>query len=315
MSWDSHFNVLYYYFAVEEITFWKQNIQTLNKRPLIPYKLPITKVYSNASNCGIGTCFEIKGKKYLTQKNFSSTEKCRSSTWRELEPIYYSLCSLPKFLNNNYLFGHTDNFAASKIVESGSSKPELQEKAIKIFDICKVKNINLEITWISRENNKDADFISRSIDHDDWIVKNSTFKFLTKKWGTMTVDRFASYKNSKCSRFNSKYLCPSTEAVNAFSQDWSNEANWLVPPIYLSRKRLTHFALSTSGTTGILMLPFWPSATFWPLLFEKQKRFLSIIHNVLYLPSTVLEQGDYEGPFIGSKNFDSQVMALYLKVR
>ena len=61
-SWDSYFNVLYCHFAVEEITFWKQNIQTLNKRPLIPYKLPITKVYSNASNSGIGTCFEIKGK-------------------------------------------------------------------------------------------------------------------------------------------------------------------------------------------------------------------------------------------------------------
>ena len=33
-SWDSHFNVLYYHFAIEQITFWKQNIQTLNKRPL-----------------------------------------------------------------------------------------------------------------------------------------------------------------------------------------------------------------------------------------------------------------------------------------
>ena len=173
MSWDSHFNVLYYYFAVEEITFWKQNIQTLNKRPLIPYKLPITNVYSDASNCGIGTCFEIKGKKYLIQKNFSSTEKCRSSKWRELEAIYYSLCSLPKFLNNS-LFWHTDNFAASKIVESGSSKLELQEKAIKIFDICKAKNINLEITWISRENNKDADFISKSIDHSQKLNSQST---------------------------------------------------------------------------------------------------------------------------------------------
>ena len=182
-SWDSHFNVLYYHFAVEEITFWKQNIQTLNKRPLIPYKLPITKVYSDASNSGIGTCFEIKGKKYLIQKNFSSTEKCRSSTWRELEAIYYSLCSLPKSLNNNLLFWHTDNFAASKIVESGSSKPELQEKGVKIFDTCKVKNINLEITWIIREINMDADLISKLIDYDDWIVKNSTFKFLTKKVG------------------------------------------------------------------------------------------------------------------------------------
>ena len=61
-SWDSHANVLYYHFAIKEITFWKQNIQTLNKRPLIPYKLPITKLYSDASNSGISTCFEIKVK-------------------------------------------------------------------------------------------------------------------------------------------------------------------------------------------------------------------------------------------------------------
>ena len=63
------------------------------------------------------------------------------------------------------------------------------------------------------------------------------------------------------------------------------------------------------------MLPCWPSATFWPLLFEKQNTFISIIQNVLYFPSKVLEQGDYQGSFIGSKNFDLQVMALYLKVK
>ena len=54
---------------------------------------------------------------------------------------------------------------------------------------------------------------------------------------------FRIIQNSKCSRFNSKYLCPSAEAVKAFSLDWSNEANWLGPPIYLSFKYLKHFAL------------------------------------------------------------------------
>ena len=36
----------------------------------IPYKLPITKVYSDASNSGIGACFEIKGKTFYAQKLF-----------------------------------------------------------------------------------------------------------------------------------------------------------------------------------------------------------------------------------------------------
>ena len=148
---------------------------------MIPYKLPVITVHSDASNSGIGTCFGIKGKKYLIQKNFSSTEKCRSFAWTELEAIYYSLCSLPKALNNNSLFWHNDKFAASKIIESGSSKPELQQKAVKMFDIWKVKTLNLELTRISQENNKDAEFISKLIDCDEWIVKSSTFEFLTKK--------------------------------------------------------------------------------------------------------------------------------------
>ena len=114
----------------------------------------------------------------------------------------------------------------------------------------------------------------------------------------MIVDLFTSYKNSKCSRFNSKYLYPSTEAVN-----WSNQANWLVPPIDIIPKCLKN--LSTSGPTWIFMPPSWLSATFWPLPFENKNRFVNIIQDALYLPRTVLELGDYKGSFIGSKAFDS----------
>ena len=65
----------------------------------------------------------------------------------------------------------------------------------------------------------------------------------------------------------------------------------------------------------MLSATFWSSATFWPLLFEKQNGFIDIIHEILYLPSTVLQQRDYGRSFIGSKNFDSHVMALYLKIK
>ena len=94
-------------------------------------------MYSDTSNTEIGTFFEF------IHKDFASTEKCRSSTRQELEAIYLSLFSLPQFLNNNSLFWHTDNFAAGKIVGSGSSKSDLQTKVIEIFDICKIKNLNV----------------------------------------------------------------------------------------------------------------------------------------------------------------------------
>ena len=129
----------------------------------------------------------------------------------------------------------------------------------------------------------------------------------------MTVDHFASYKNSKCSRFNSKYLCVSTDIVNNFCQDCSNEANWLVPPIYLKPKCLTGFALSACVITGIVMLPCWTSAKFWLRLFEKESRVLGIICDALYLPRTVVGQVDYDGSNIQIIIFKSQ-LSNYTKI-
>ena len=54
-----------------------------------------------------------------------------------------------------------------------------------------MKTINLEITWISLENNGDNEFINEFISCDDNIFQNSTFESITEKWGTMTVDCFA----------------------------------------------------------------------------------------------------------------------------
>ena len=79
-----------------------------------------------------------------------------------------------------------------------------------------------------------------------------------------------------------------------FSQDWSNEANWLGPPIYLIL--ITHFIFSESGTTRILILPSsWPSATFWLSLFEKQNRCKGTIQDTIHLSSTVFKQGYHDG--------------------
>ena len=44
------------------------------------------------------------------------------------------------------------------------------------------------------------------------------FKMLTvRRWGVATIDRFASEKNLKTMKFNSKYLCPGTLGVDAFA--------------------------------------------------------------------------------------------------
>ena len=59
-------------------------------------------------------------------------------------------------------------------------------------------------------------------------------------WGPFTIDRFANHNNAKVTRFNSKYFVPGTEAIDAFTQDWSLENNLLVPPTKLILRTLRY---------------------------------------------------------------------------
>ena len=56
---------------------------------------------------------------------------------------------------------------------------------------------------------------------------------LTNKWGKVTIDRFASHTNNKTQRFNSKYIYPGSEGVNAFSVDCSQRKQFTFTPQYI----------------------------------------------------------------------------------
>ena len=86
-------------------------------------------------------------------------ERKMSSTWRELVAVERVLCSLLPFLEEENIKWFTDNTNVVSIVGKGSMKRNLQEIAIKIFEICLEYNIRLEIEWIPREMNDQADYL------------------------------------------------------------------------------------------------------------------------------------------------------------
>ena len=128
----------------------------------------------------------------LAQKNVGVLHgECR-------QQILY-LVLMSKCLSNNSLFWHTDKFTASKIVESGRSKPKLQIKAVKkrkSFSCLHMKNINQKITRISPESTVEIDRV--------WCQHSKILPSNVEKWNTMTVDYFLYYKRLKCSRSNGR---------------------------------------------------------------------------------------------------------------
>ena len=122
----------------------------------------------------------------------------------------------------------------------GSKKPQLQTLALNIISVCLANQITLEPKWLPREKYSQDDLISRIIDYDDWRLDPVVFVDLDKRWGTHIINWFTDTYNRQISRFNSRLLSPSSEAVDAFTCNWGEEINWWCPPIHLITRVLQH---------------------------------------------------------------------------
>ncbi|VDI72882.1 Hypothetical predicted protein [Mytilus galloprovincialis] len=101
---------------------------------------------------------------------WTDMEKKQSSTWRELKAIESCLDTLKTKLESKIVKWFTDNQNCVRIIQCGSRKQELHSLAMSIFSICLHRSISIDIQWIPRNLNTEADSISKIFDFDDWGV-------------------------------------------------------------------------------------------------------------------------------------------------
>ena len=70
-------------------------------------------------------------------------------------------------------------------------------------------------------------------------------------------------KNRKVKRFDARFHSSGVENVNTFTSHWGGEHNWLCPPIAKIGDAIKHARICKCK--GILLVPEWHSAYFWPL--------------------------------------------------
>ena len=292
-QWDSRININEDR-IICEIHFWSTNLVRFNYRYLKEYFIPQIFVTSDASSYGLSAI--MGNNNSIAYRNLLSTEESNCSTERELKAIQHGLHSFVHNLENKCVLWETDNFAATLILKSGSNKDRLQLIAEDVFHTCKENNVSLKVRWIPRESNTIADHISRDFDYDDWSLSWNIFNSLTKLWGPFTIDRFADNFNTKLNRFNSKHFCPNTEQVDALSISWINENNYVVPPVYMVPIILKH--MRKSHAFGVLVVPFWPSAAFWPFLVNEGAVFKDFIKDFRIFDNSVencVYSGNHKG--------------------
>lgn len=278
-SWDSC--IVLSSQALDELAFWGANVDHLNKS-IIGHKAECSRIVcSDASGTGFGG-YIVDVNNTVAHGQWTYNESQKSSAWRELKAVELVLKSLAHELSGRRTKWFTDNQSVEKIAVQGSMKGELQSIALSICQTCLRHNIHLEMEWIPRSKNERADKLSRIIDKDDWFVSDEFFQYFDALWGPHTVDRFASYYNTKITRFNSRFWNPGCEDIDAFSVDWKDENNWVVPPISII-PRVILFMEHTKAV-GTLICPGWFSAPFWPLLFPDGYNPIRAVMDIYEIP-------------------------------
>ena len=310
LSWDSYFTLSDS--ELSELRFWSSNFVHMGVRPLHNVSEVSRVVYSDASSVACGG-YTVGVGNSVCHRNWTLEESLKSSTWRELVGVYTVLSSLLHLLRGKTVKWFSDNQGIVSIVTRGSMKSDLQVYALKIYKICLSNNIKLEIEWIPRTLNDKADYISNIRDYDDWCVTDSFFHKIDNIWGKHTVDRFANFENKKICRFNSKFWTPGSLGIDAFTFDWGQDNNWLVPPIYLV-PRVIH-QLRINRACGTLIVPKWRSSAFWPMLIDEYGDFKSFVINHIEFSNAkgIFVNGSVKSIF--DDKFKSSVMALRISFK
>ena len=158
----------------------------------------VTSEVVKLSNTVCSKVRESKHSKHEVYGAWTMFERSKSSTWREAEAVKRVMVSSVEKLRGKRVKVFSDNKNVQSVLEVGSTKEELQSIASEVNDFCDHNCISLSVGWIPRSLNERADHLSRCKDCDDWEVSKWVFDSLEQKWGTFTVDRFASNYNNKC---------------------------------------------------------------------------------------------------------------------
>ena len=223
-SWDDYVTISEN--CVQELEWWISSVDSFNYREVRPELIDLQLEVDASSSCwgAVLNGLEAKG-------DWNSRLSSQSSNHRELLAILMALETFKDFLTGLTVEVLSDNTTAGAYVRNkGGPVPELSEIATAIWALAETCQFKIVCTHIPGVLNSSADRLSRSPDTHNWMLHPALFRWLDRRFGPFTVDRFATNLNAQLPRFNTRYWEPNSEGINALAQDWSGENNYANPP-------------------------------------------------------------------------------------
>jgi hypothetical protein len=103
--WDTPFELDTY--TKDEVLFWEENLTLTKSRNCFLDQKPHVLAYSDASSTGCGAVVQLD-KAETCHKLWQQTEKTKSSTWRELAAVEFSIESFLPILSDAHVMWYTE---------------------------------------------------------------------------------------------------------------------------------------------------------------------------------------------------------------
>jgi hypothetical protein len=275
--------------------------------PLHIPELPQEIFASDASNIAVCTYSFQSESKFFFIGSLSEEASKLSSGHRELLAVKLSLqaklASSGAWKSWTNIFWLTDSENLVTFLTKGSTKIDIQQTILQVFILAKTLKIRILPIHLKRDDPRIgmADSGSRIRDSDDWSLDQFSFNQLNIQFGPFSLDVFADSSNAKTQRFFSDFRCPDTLGIDAFAHSWENENVWICPPVSKILQAIRKIQISK--VKGLLIVPNWKSADFYPFLFPRLGKQYWFVKQIKEIFPTINQNQRALSPLNGKTQF------------
>ena len=175
----------------------------------------------------------------------------KHSNFKELFTTLLAVCSFREDLRGKRVQILSDNITKVAYINHMSrSNKEFCDVIQELFNVCLDLNVTLTAKYLAGSSNIRADELSRQRSPYEWQLHPAVFAEIDRMWGPHTVDHFASMNTAEIPKYNSYFMDPLTSGVDALSQVWTKDNNFVNPPFFLNQQNIEEDSSGESSGDG-----------------------------------------------------------------
>ena len=221
---------------------------------------------TDASLLGWGACLDGM----TTGGRWNPDEATHDINYLEMLAVLFALQSFSDKVSAKHIKLIVDNTTAvATINQMGTCHSNLNNKLVQqIWEWCILHGVWLTVAHIPGKSNTEADRESRLTRKEtEWCLDRSIYSAVIQKLDvTPDIDLFASRLNHQLKPYIAYRPDPGALAVNAFHISWKEYTFYAFPPFCIIQRGLQK--INIDQATGIIIVPNWPTQTWWPYLMS-----------------------------------------------